>query len=179
MAEVHLLELLEVGLPVVFGQEVVVDYLCAKQFRETCIGGIAGIGHENFISDIDKCQSNMQDALLAAYEGLYFAVGIEVDTIPAFVESAHCLAQLGYAHGGLIPVCCGFLGFLAECFDCFGRGRHIGASDGEADDVFSFGVHCCHFFQFATEVILCDVGQSVGRPDVKCFVFHFRRCQVV
>ena len=121
----------------------------------------------------------MQDAFLAAYERLNFAARIEVDTIPAFVEFTHCPAQFGDAYGGLIPVSCGLLGFLAECFDCLGRGRHIGASDGEADDVFPFGVHCCHFFQFATEVILCDVGQSVGRLDVICFVFHFRRCQVV
>ena len=171
--------MLEVGLPVVFGQEVVVDDLRAKQFRETCIGGIAGIGHENFISDVDKRQSNMQDALLAAYERLNLAVRIEFDTIPAFVETTHCPTQLGDAYRGLIAVSRGLLGFLAECFDCFGRGRHIGTTDGEADDVFSFGVHRGHFLQLATEVILCYVGQSVSRTDVKCFAFHLRKCQVV
>ena len=62
--EVHLLQLLKVGLPTVVFLQVVVDHLCTKNLAQRRVGGIARIWHEHFLAWIDEGEGDVQNAFL-------------------------------------------------------------------------------------------------------------------
>ena len=143
------------------------------------LSGVAGVRDEDFVAGVDEGERDVEDALFRADEGLYLAGRVELHAVPSPVELRHCLTEFGNAYGGLIAVCRGLACFLAERLDGLRRWWHVGASDGEADDVFPLCVHSSHLLELAAEVVLFHVGQPVCRPDAKCFVFRFHRHQVV
>ena len=172
--QVALFQGVEVRLPPVLGFQVVVGDFLPEQFAERGIGGVARIGYQHAVAGVGQGQRDMQDAFLGTDERLYLAVRVQVHIVPPFVEISHGLAQLRNAHGGLVTVYVGFLGFGAQRLDGLWRRRHVRASDGQADDVLALGVHPGHFFQFHREIVFLYGSQPVGGlyVRVKLFVFH-------
>ena len=115
--EVHPLQFVEVGLPTVVLAQVVVHNLRTENLRERRVSGIAGIGHQHLVAGIDEGQRDVQDALLRADERQNLGFRVEVDVVPALVESGHRRAQLGRTHRGLVAVGCWVVGHLAELFN--------------------------------------------------------------
>ena len=108
----------------------------------------------------------MQNTFLRTDERLDFGSRVEVHIIPALVPVRHGLAEFGDAHRGLIAMHIGTTGLFAKHVDGLFRGRHVGASDAQANHVLSFGIHLCHFLQLPAEIIFADIRQSVGWLDV-------------
>ena len=172
--QVHLFQGIEIRLPSVFGQQVVVGDLLPEQFAERGVGGIAGVGHQHPVAGIGEGERHVQDAFLGADERLDFAVRVQVHAVPAFVECGHGAAQFRDAHGGLVAMRVGLVCFFTQCLDGLRRRGHVGASDSQADDVLAFRVHASHFFELHREVVFFHGGQPVGGPyvRVKLSVFH-------
>ena len=151
--EVHLLQLIEVGLPAVVLAQVIVHNLGTQNLAERRVCGIARIRHQDAVARIDEGQRRVQDALLGADERQHLALGIEVDVVPALVETSHGLAQLWRTHCGLVAVGTWLVSHLAQLLDGLWRRWHVGRANGQRDDVLTLGVHLCHLLQLTTEVV--------------------------
>ena len=115
---------------------------------------------------------DMQDTFFGADERLYLCVGIQCYTVPFLVPVRKTAAQFGDTYVGHVTMSVRIAGSFAKCPDClFGR-RHVGASDSQADDIHSFGIHLCHFFQLLREVIFAYACQAVGRLYSTRLIFH-------
>ena len=110
--EVHLLQLVEIGLPTVVFTEVIIHNLGTQNLRERRVCRISRIRHQHLVARIDKGKGDVQDALLGTYQGQELALGIQIDIIPTLIETSHRLAQLGGSHGGLIAVSTGLMSHL-------------------------------------------------------------------
>lgn len=152
-AEVHGFELVEVGLPSVGFEQVVVDNLLAEDFAEGSVSGVSGVGHKHFVAWVAEGECDMQYAFLASYERLYLCGWVEFDVVPTLVEVGHGLAKFGYADCGLVAVCIGFARVVAEYLYGLFAWRHVGGTNGERYDVFALSVKLCYFFEFAREVV--------------------------
>ena len=164
--QVHLLQLLEVGLPSVVLHEVVVHHLRSENLAQRGVGGITGIGHEHFLAGIDEGESDVEYALLRTDKWLNLCGGIEFNSIPSLIEIRHCLAQLGCSHRGLITMSVGAACHLAQCLYCLFRRWHVGTANGKTDDVLALGVHLCHLFQLPAEVIFAYERKPLGRLNI-------------
>ncbi len=151
--KVHLLQLVEIGLPAVLRTQVVVHNLRAENLAERGIGGIARIGHQHLVARIDESQRDMQDAFLRAYQRQHLLRGVEIYIVKTLVEACHSLTQLRRAHRWLIAVGIGLAGHLAQLFYGLLRRRHVGAADSQAYDVFALGIKLSHLLQLPAEVI--------------------------
>ena len=147
------LQLVEVGLPAVVLLQIVIDDIGSQQFRERGVGGITRIGHQHRVAGIDERQRDMQDALLGTYQRQQLALVVEVNIVPTLVESCHRLTQFGSSLRGLIAVGIGLASHLTELLDGLLRRRHIGTSNGKADDVLTLGIQLCHLFQLTAEIV--------------------------
>ena len=98
----------------------------------------------------------MQDTFLRTDEGQHLRLTIQFDTIPTLVEIRHRHTQLGGSHCHLIAVCIRQLSYLTQFLDGLLRRGHIRTADGKTDDIHAFGIHFCHFLQFAAEVVLLN-----------------------
>ena len=105
--EVHLLQFVKVGLPSVVLTQIVIDNLGTENLAQRRVCRITGIGHQHLFAWIDKGQCHMQNAFLRTNERLHLGLRVNIDTIPALVESCHCLTQLRRTHCGLIAMCLG------------------------------------------------------------------------
>ena len=104
MAQVHLFQSIEIGLPPVVLQQIVVDDFCSEDFAERSVSGVAGIRHQHLFSGIDKGESDMQNTLLASNQWKYLVLGIQLHLVPPLVEVCHCLAQFVGSHRWLVTV---------------------------------------------------------------------------
>ena len=155
-AQVHLLQCVEVRLPLPVLPQVVGDDFAAEQAVERGVGGVSGVGNEYLVARIDQCEGDMEDAFLRTDERLDFGVRIEFHIIEPSVPCCHRLSQFGDSDGGLVSVHVGLACGFAEHADGFvGRG-HVGASDAQADDVLSLCIHACHLLEFPREVVFAD-----------------------
>ena len=59
VGEVHLFQLVKVGLPTVVFAQVIIDDLCTENLAQRCVGGVAGVGHQHFLAWVDKRQGYM------------------------------------------------------------------------------------------------------------------------
>ena len=171
-AEVHRLQLVEVGLPPVVLTQVVVHYPRAENLAERGVGGIAGIGHEHTVAGVDEGEGDMEDALLAANEWQHLFGRVECHAIPPLIEIGHGTAQFRCSHRGLVAMGVGAPCHLAERRDGFLRRRHVGTSYGEADDVAPLGIEACHLLEFTAEVVFLHQTESVGGLYANWSVFH-------
>ena len=162
---VHRFKGSKVGLPVVFGKQIVMDHFGTEHPGERCVGGVAGIGHKHFFAGIDEGECDVKDAFFRTDERLDFLSRIEVYLKPALVETRHGLAKFGNAAGGLVAVGGGLLCHGTQCFDGPGRRRTVGAADGEIDDVSALGIESGHFFEFAREVVFLHQLESLSGLD--------------
>ena len=96
----------------------------------------------------------MQDALLGTNQRQHLALGIQIDIVPTLVKTGHSLAQLRCTLCGLIAMGTRLMSHLAQFVDGLLRGWHIGTANGQTDNILALGIHLCHLFQFATEVVL-------------------------
>ena len=176
------LELVEVGLPAASFGEVVAHHVGAQELRERGVGWVARVGHQHRVAGVHEGQRGVQDAFLGADEGLDLCLGVEGDVVPTLVERGHGRAQFGYADGGLVAVGIGLAGFFTKHVNGALRGWHVGAADGEGDDVLALGVQLCHLLQLAAEVVFLDVCQSVGRLECVHHILSelcVMNCQIV
>ena len=171
-AQIHPLQCVEIGLPSPFLPQVVGHDLCSEQPGEGCVGGITGIRDKHLFAGIDKGQGDVQDTFLRSDKRLYLGQRIHLHAIPVFIEVGHRPAQFGCAHGGLIAMPCRLPGDLAELVNGLLRGRLVGTADSQGDDVLSFRIQFCHFFQFAREVVLLHLPYTACRLYHRLFPFH-------
>ena len=164
--QVHCLQLLKVRLPAVALQEVVVHNLLTQNLAQRSVGGVARIRHQHLVARVAQGEGYVQDALLAADEGLNLSGRVEFHPIPTLVESCHRLSQFWDSHRGLIAVGIGLLGILAEHVNRLCTGWHVGRPDGKRDDVLALGIKFGHFLQFSRKVILAHKRESV------CWLYH-------
>ena len=167
VAEVHLLQRLEVWLPFIVLAQVVIGNLGAENLVDGSIGRIARVWDEHLVARVAEGERNVQDTLLATNEGLDFRSPVKIHVIPSLVITSHRLAQLRDAHCRLISVCSRVMGYLAERIDGLLRRRHVWTSDGEADDVLSLGIKLSHFLQLTAEVVFLYFCYSIG------WLYHF------
>ncbi len=135
-------------MPTVFGLQVIIGDLLAEDFAERRVGGVSRIGHQHAVARIGQGQRDVEYAFLGADKRLYFAGRVQIHVVPPFVEIGHGPAQFGDARCGLVAVCVCMSGFFAQRFYGLGRRGHVRTSDSQADNVLTFGVHACHFFEF-------------------------------
>ena len=176
---VHRLQFVEVRLPPALRSEIVGHRLRTEQARERRVGGIAGIGHQNLISVVDKSQRGVEDALFRTDERLDLASRIELNTKPPLIKAGHGFAQLRRAHCGLVGVGLRFVRSATKRFDGGRRGREIRATDGQAHDVVAGCAETGHLFELAREVIFLYLGKSSGGMDMDVHGgggFFSRRC---
>ena len=172
-AEVHPLQLPEVGLPTVGLVEVVVHHLGAEKLAQRGVSGIAGIGYQHLIAWIDKRQRDVENAFLAANERKDLGLRVKLYAIPAAVEACHCLPKLRRSHGGLVSVGVRAVRHLAQFLHSLRRRRHVGASYREAYYVLALSVEPCHFLQLAAEVVLAYQAEPVsGLYAIMQIAFH-------
>ena len=86
-AEVHTLQLLEVGHPSILLLEVVVHHLGTEQTAQRGVGGVARIRHEHLFARVHESQRHVQYTLLGANEWLYLALGVELHAVPTLIKS--------------------------------------------------------------------------------------------
>ena len=142
--EVHLLQLLEVGLPTVVLAQIVVHDIRTEDLRERGVGGVAGIGHQHAIPRIHEGQRHVEDTLLRADQRQHLGLPIQIYIVPTLVEESHRLAQFGCSHRHLIAMGIGVVSHLTEFFHRLGRRGHIGTADRKTDNVLTLGVHLGH-----------------------------------
>ena len=162
VAQVHLLQGVEVGLPSVVLTQVVVGNLGTQNLVDGGVGGIARVRDEHLVARVAEGERYVQDAFLAAYERLYLRSPVKVYIIPSLVETSHSLSQFRDTHRRLISVCVWIVGYLAELVDGLLRRRHVWTSDGKADNVHALGIKLSHFLQLAAEVVFLYFRYSIG-----------------
>ena len=163
---VHRLQFVEIRLPPALRPEIVGHRLRTEQARKRRVGGIAGIGHQNLISVVDKSQRGVEDALFRTDERLDLASRIELNTKPPLIEASHGFAQLRRAYGGLVGVSGRFVCCATKRFDGGRRGREVRATNGQAHDVVAGGSEASHLFELAREVVFLNLGKASGGMDV-------------
>ena len=152
--EIHLLQLIEVGLPTVVLTQIIIHNLCAKNLAQRCICWVARIRHQHLFAWIHKGQRYMQNTLFRTNQWQHFALAVYIYAIPALVESSHRFAQFGYTHCQLISVSVRTLSHLTEFIDGLGRWWHIRTTDSQTYNILALGIHLCHLFKFFAEVVL-------------------------
>ena len=162
----NLLQQSEVWLPVVLLLQLVGHGDDAEQLAQRRVGGIAGIGHQHIVAGVDEGERRVEDALLRAYQRQNFLGRVEVDAIPPPIEAGHGLAQLRRALRGLVAVSRGVVGHLAQLVDGLFRRRHVGAANGQTDDVLPSGIQLGHLLQLAAEVVFTHFVESF------CWLYH-------
>ena len=162
VAQVHLFQSVEIGLPSVILSQIVVGNLGTQNLVDGGVGRVSRVRDKHLIARVAEGERYVQNAFLATYEGLDFCNPVEVYIIPALIETSHCFAQLWYAHRRLISVCVWIVGYLAELINGLLRRRHVWTSDGQTDDVLALGIKFSHFLQFAAEVVFLYFRYSIG-----------------
>ena len=94
LAQIHFLQRIKIGLPTVILTQVIIRYLCTKDFVYGCVGWITWIRNKHFVARIAECQSGIHYSFLATYDGLNLAHSVEFYSVCALIESSHGFTQL-------------------------------------------------------------------------------------
>ena len=173
--KVHGIEGVEVRIPAVGGNQVVVQDLSLAHPGGRRIGGISGIGHQHFVAGIQEGQGQQEDALLGAHERLDFSVRVQGDAIPAGVPAGNGLAEFWNTGIALIAMGSGPTGTCRKRLHGLrGRGAVRRADSEVHHRVFPgsrpFSVEPGDFLVFDGEVIFLDgKGSSGGFNDHSSF----------
>ncbi len=99
------------------------------------IDGIAAAGNERVVAGIDECEEDVRDALFGADEGDDLVVGVDID-IEAVLHPLGARLAIGLRAvvAGVSVVVRLARGIRHRVYDVV-RGRHVGITDTERDDV--------------------------------------------
>ena len=133
-AEVHGLQLVEVRVPAVLFQKVVLHHLRFAHEGSRCVGGIARVGNQHLVTLVEEREGEKQDAFLGTHERLDLTGGVQLHAIPALVPGGNGMTEFGDAHIALIAVYTGAVRALGQGLNGLGRRRAVGRADTQVDD---------------------------------------------
>ena len=121
--QIHLLERLEIRLPLLFRTEPVRDHLRLAQQRRGGIGRIPRVRDKDLVTGIEERQREDENSLFRPDKRLDFSRRVEGHAIIALIPAGKSLPQFGNARIALVGMDPGFGRLIRKCLDC-GKRRH-------------------------------------------------------
>ena len=180
--QIHLFQSVEVRIPAVFFQQVVLHNTGIHHIGGRCIGGITGVRNQHAVSRIQESQGDEEDTFLGTGEGLDLGGRIQRHAIISLIPGGKTFPQFGDADIALIPVHAVFLGIVGHRLQGFAGRCPVRGADAQVDDGVQAlrrapGIETGHLLVLDGKVILLDGERSFcGFYDHKAALYSPNIC---